>query len=133
MAPPVGFEVDDASLDDGSVATAGSVGSTTLVNEMSDTEEPEIGPAVTEAGKGCCRVRFKAKENDTFGRACRTAEGKCRRKGHKDRRAKGFVEPPGWCFAVSNRTHTDGRMGARMSKEDVEEAMEQGNALRREL
>jgi len=133
MAPPVGFEVDDASLDEGSVATAGSVGSTTLVNEMSDTEEPEIGPAITEVEKGCCCVRFKAKESDTFSRACRSAEGKCRRKGHKDQGAKGLVEPPGWCLAANTRTHTDGREGTWMSKEEMEEAMEKGKTRRREL
>ena len=119
MAPPVGFEVDDASLDEGSVATVGSVGSTTLVNEMSDTEEPDVGPAITEMEKGCCRVRFKTKEDDPFSRACRTAAGKCRRKGHKDRRAKGMVEQPGWHCAINNRTHTDGKMGAWMSEEDA--------------
>ena len=89
MAPPVGLEFDDASVDEGSVATAQSIGSDTLVNELSDAEEPPIGPTVIEIDEGCCRAKFKDKKEGAVTRTCALLANRCRREGRRDQRNNG--------------------------------------------
>ena len=86
MAPPVGLEFDDASVDEGSVATARSVGSDTLVNKLSDAEDPPIGPTIIDIDASCCRAKFKDKKDGGITRMCALLANRCRREGHRDQR-----------------------------------------------
>ena len=89
MAPPVGIEFDDASLDEGSVATTRSVGSDTLVNELSDAEDPPIGPTIIDIDLGRCRAKFKDKKDGAITRMCALLANRCRREGHRDQHKNG--------------------------------------------